>query len=214
MRPIKMAPRARRDPQRSLALPQWGGARRGAGRKPSTGAQTTQRRNVPHRAREVITRHTPVHVTLRMRHHVWNLRSRRSFDVVSSALAAGSLRRDFRVVHFGVEGNHLHLIAEADAPSALARGLNRMMGTRGPVLAGRYHAHVLRTPAEVRRAVRYVVGNHASHARRRGAPVGDAYVDPYASDAPREAAAQRSLWPSSISRPARSWLLRRGRPVM
>ncbi|HET9596917.1 MAG TPA: hypothetical protein VFP65_15115 [Anaeromyxobacteraceae bacterium] len=156
-----------------------------------------------------------------MREHVWNLRSRRSFDFVSTAIASASRRADLRVVHFGVEGNHLHLVAEADAAPALAngmravsirlaRGLNRMMGLRGPVLEGRYHAHVLRTPAEVRRAVAYVVGNHASHARRRGAPLADGYVDRYASGAPREAAAQGTLWPAPVSSPARSWLLRRG----
>jgi putative transposase len=35
----------------------------------------------------------------------------------------------------------------------LAKGMNRLMRRRGPVLEDRCHAHVLRTPAEVRRAV-------------------------------------------------------------
>ena len=45
-----------------------------------------------------------------------------------------------------------------------------MMGRKGPVLQDRYHAHVLRTPAEVRNALRYVLGNFESHAERRGEP--------------------------------------------
>jgi hypothetical protein len=51
----------------------------------------------------------------------------------------------------------------------IARGLNAMMGRTGPVFEDRYHAHVLRTPAEVRNALRYVLGNYSSHAARRGA---------------------------------------------
>lgn len=50
----------------------------------------------------------------------------------------------------------------------IARGPNAMMGRRGPVLEDRHHAHVLGTPAEARNAVRYAVGNFASHAARRG----------------------------------------------
>ena len=66
-----------------------------------------------------------------------------------------------RLCHYSVQGNHLHLVAEArDAASLgramkglgvrIARGLNGLMGTRGPVLADRYHARILRTPREVR----------------------------------------------------------------
>ena len=37
------------------------------------------------------------------------------------------------------------------------------MGKQGKRLADRYHAHVLRTPAEVRNAVHYVLKNHLKH---------------------------------------------------
>jgi len=40
-----------------------------------------------------------VHVTLRTREHVWNLRSRRSFAVIEAALHGIMPRPDFRVVH-------------------------------------------------------------------------------------------------------------------
>lgn len=86
-----------------------------------------------------------------------------------------------------------------------------MMGRHGPVLSDRYDAHVLRTPAEVRNAVRYVVGNYASHARRRGERIGDAWADPFSSaraKAPRTG--QLSLFAMPVTRPARTWLLARG----
>src|SRR5262249_21333371 len=45
----------------------------------------------------------------------------------------------------------------------VARALNRVMKKRGKRLADRYHAHVLRTPSEVRNAVEYVLRNHLKH---------------------------------------------------
>lgn len=128
-----------------------------------------------------------------------------------------------RVVHFSVQGNHLHLVCEAPSAKALAtgmkglsirlaRGLNRLMDGRGTVFADRYHAHILRTPAEVLHALAYVLGNFASHARRRGERVPEGWADPYSSagpDAGRDQAAwfRRDVAPNLTS-PPRSWLLR------
>jgi hypothetical protein len=129
---------------------------------------------------------------------------------------------DLRIVHFTVLGNHLHLIVEADGTRAfalgiralsirLARRLNEMMGRSGPVFPDRYHAHVLRTPAEVRNAVRYVLGNFESHAVRRGERASTkGWVDPFSSAAlkvPREA--QGSLFVEPATATATTWLLRR-----
>jgi putative transposase len=156
----------------------WGGRRKGAGRKAKG-----ERPGVSHRGRPVLPSRFPVHVTLRVLAHVWNLRSRRGFRVVERALALGGDRLGFRVCEFSVQGNHFHLITEAlDAPSLsramqglsvrLARGLNRMMGRMGKVLADRFHARILRTPTEVRRAVTYVRNNRAVHRARWSGPRG------------------------------------------
>lgn len=98
----------------------------------------------------------------------------------------------FRVTHVSVQGNHVHLIAEAQDRTALAsgmkafsirlaKGMNRLMERHGRVQEDRYHAHALRTPAEVRRAVAYATGNFESHARRRGEPVGEGFRDRFGS---------------------------------
>jgi REP element-mobilizing transposase RayT len=202
----------KRSPQTALALiPQfaWGGARDGAGRKPRG-----PRSGISHARQLEVDRHSPVHVTLRVREHVWNLRSRRCYAVFAAALRGVLARPDFRVVHFSLLGNHVHLVVEADDSGALARGmraltgsmamrLNVLMRTRGRVFADRYHAHVLRTPAEVSAALSYVLGNFASHARRRGEPAPDGFVDPYSSAAERGPDGE----PPPVSAP-RSWLLR------
>jgi REP element-mobilizing transposase RayT len=134
----------------------------------------------------------PLHVTLRMAPHVYNLRSRRSFRVIAAALRVGGDRFDVRVIEFSVQGNHIHLVVEAPDRRALARaiqglsiriakGLNRMMGRTGRVMGDRYHARVLRTPTEVRRAIHYVVANARKHAAQRGESYAPGFVDPYSS---------------------------------
>lgn len=142
--------------------PTHGGARRGSGPKPRS-----ERAGVSHHGRPEVTRRTPVHATIRVLPHVWNLRSRRVLGVVETALSGARTWREFRIVHFSVQGEHLHFIVEADGNRALsegmqgltvrlAKGLNRVMGRHGKVFADRFHAHVLDTPAEVRNALAYV----------------------------------------------------------
>jgi len=58
-----------------------------------------------------------------------------------------------------------------------ARRLNRLLGLRGAVFAGRFHARALATPREVRTALIYVLHN----ARKHGLPI--AKVDPLSSGA-------------------------------
>lgn len=203
--------------QQDLPLPLRGGKRRGAGRKPAA-----QRAGRSHAARESFGRAQPVHVTLRVADHVWNLRSQRSFRVFHRAVNGVRRVTGFRVVHFDVLGNHLHFIVEADGPRRLASGmraltirlalgLNAMMGRKGEVFPDRYHAHVLRTPAEVRNALRYVLGNFESHAERRGEPRSTkGWVDPFSSaarKAPRES--QLALFVDPATSGAQSWLLRK-----
>jgi putative transposase len=154
--------------QLQMKLPTWGGRRKGAGRKPNG-----ERAGVPHLNRQELLR-LPIHVNWRMRKHVWNLRAKRCFKRIEEAFWAACDRFGMRITHFSVQGNHIHLIVEAEDQECLSRGmqglgiriakkLNRVMGRSGSVLADRYFAHVLKTPSEVRRAVDYVLRNHIKH---------------------------------------------------
>ncbi len=198
-----------RDKQLALDLPTWGGRRDGAGRKPAG-----ERSGVSHACRPRLSRHHPVHVTWRMLPHVWNLRSRRAFRRIAAAFAAGCDRDGFRLIHFSVQGNHIHLLCEAADERQLARGLqglavriarglNAMMGRRGKVFADRFHAHVLTSPTQVVRAVAYVLGNYVVHALRRGEAVSAAAPDEYSSATPS------STGPPLVAAP-QTWLLRIG----
>ena len=95
----------------------WGGSRPGAGRSRTPGS------GVPHRPRPAITRHEVAHVTVRLRPVVATLRNGRSFRVVRGCLAAARERFGFRLVEFSLQGQHLHLVCEAEDRRSLARGM-------------------------------------------------------------------------------------------
>jgi hypothetical protein len=82
-----------------------------------------------------------------------------------------------------VQHDHLHLIAEAADRRALSRGVqglsirvaravNQQLVRKGSVFDDRYHARALRTPREVRLALRYVLLNARKHAHSRAGSAG------------------------------------------
>jgi REP-associated tyrosine transposase len=116
----------------------------------------------------------PVHVTLRAVRRLPSLRNQTIFLEMRRAFARAS-RAWFRVVHFSVQTNHVHLIVEADDKLALssgvsglsirfARAINGTLARRGRVWSDRYHARPLRTPREVRHGLVYVLMNWKKHA--------------------------------------------------
>jgi putative transposase len=178
--------RCRVSRQLELRLCSRGGARRGAGRKPNG-----RRAGVSHLRRPTVSRHHPQHVTLRVCRGLPVLRVRELFRAVLRALAQGNERFGFRLIHYSVQQDHVHLIAEASDRSALSRGVqglsvriaravNRQLGRTGSVFADRYHARALKTPQAVRVAVRYVLLNVRKH-DRSAVPKGS--VDPCSSAA-------------------------------
>jgi REP element-mobilizing transposase RayT len=172
-------------PQLTLRFRTHGGARSGAGRPRRPGA------GVPHLRRSRVRRGRPVHVTLRVRRGLPTLRQKRAYHAIYSAFVGGCRRFGFRLVHYSVQSNHLHLLVEAPDARALgramqglcvrlARKLNCVFSRTGSLFADRYHARSLGSPREVRNALRYVLGNARRHAvERRG--WFDGWLDPYTS---------------------------------
>lgn len=197
--------------QMQLQLPTWGG-RRKRKRRHAKGERRKLGR-VPHRRRPALSPKHPVLVTWRMLPHVWNLRSQRCFSRIRECFERGRDRFGFRLVHFSVQGNHLHLIVEALDERALARGmqglgvriakaLNRLMGRRGTVFADHYHARQLTSPTQVANTVTYVLLNFAHHfpdEARRANDLRDRFSSAW-RDGGRD--------PPVV--PARTWLLRVG----
>ena len=83
-------------------------------------------------------------------------------------------RADFRIVHYSIQSDHVHMIVEADDRKALERGmkgagsqiartLNKLWRRRGKVFRERFHDRVLKTLREVHNALKYVLNNHLKH---------------------------------------------------
>src|SRR3979490_1101102 len=161
--------------QLHLDLPKWGGPREGAGRPRTRPHPGLDGPGVPHLRRPDFPSRVPVHVTQRLQPGVGYLRGHRSARLIEQALREVRERTGVRVIHYSIQGNHLHLIVEADTPAALSRGmqglairlgrrLSALLARQGPVFADRYPSRPLKTPREVAFAVRYVLENHRRHA--------------------------------------------------
>ena len=158
-----------------------GGARVRSGPKPSG--------RVGHGARPRHPRYQPVHVTLRVRKGIPGLRRWHLYHVLREAFRKANWRDDWRLVHFSVQSNHLHLICEADDRRALTRGtqglairtakaLNKRLERKGKVFADRFHAVELSCPLQVKRTLVYVFANALGHGGGFHAA-----VDPFSSAA-------------------------------
>jgi len=76
-----------------------------------------------------------------------------------------------------------------------------VMGVRGRRVGDRYHEHILKTPTEVRNALRYVLGNRTHHLSQWGMAHLSGGTDPFSSLGPSVEALVLSPG---------SWLLREG----
>lgn len=96
---------------------------------------------------------------------------------IGEANRSAHLRGVFRIVHFSVQDNHVHLVVEARDSSALSRGVqglavrlarrtNRLLDIRGAFWASRFHSRELASPRAVRNALVYVLMNAKKHGIR------------------------------------------------
>jgi REP element-mobilizing transposase RayT len=161
----------KRPQQIELRFRARGGSRPGAGRKRSPSRLGL----LPHVARPRFDRNVPVHVTIRAVGGAPSFRTQRAAAIIFAEILRAS-SRGFRVVQFSVQGNHLHLIVEADDGVALSRGmqrlasrlarlLNALVSRRGSLWRDRYHRRDLATPRQFRNALVYVLFNHRRHAK-------------------------------------------------
>ena len=184
-----------------------GGARPGAGRPGGN--------RVTHHGRAAVDARHPLHVVLRILPGIWSLRSKTLFRQVRYAFIKVAEREGFRLIHFSVQGNHIHLIVEADNTEALSRAMQSMntriakrinarMARRGRVFDDRFFARSLRNPTQVANAIAYVLDNSSRHEVRRGlAAFATQEPDAFTSTALADSD------PPLVS-PPKTWLLRIG----
>lgn len=189
-------------------------------RKPDAGVSHAQRA-------ELEAQH-PVHVTLKVGRGLPSLRTRVAYEAVFWAFYKGRERAgrlahgEFRLVHYSVQNDHVHLICEARDRQSLSRGmqgltiriaraLNRVWQRTGKVFADRYHDRILTSPKEVRNVLRYVINNARKHLGRFLPGHPDLFSSGLWFDGWRDYVHDGQLLSSEgpIAR-ARSWHLRKG----
>jgi REP-associated tyrosine transposase len=165
----------------------WGGYRAGSGRKR---IPRDKRGYVPHIPRPKVTKSTPVHVTLRCVDQLPSLR-RKTHQRLIERVFARENRKGFRLIHFSIQTNHLHLIAEGDDTLALSRGiqrvaslvarrLNRRFKRKGRFFRERFDGKVIKSPKQMRNALKYVLLNHHKHRLESAHELVDGF-DPFSS---------------------------------
>jgi len=223
--PQQQPRRARRPRQLALEFRTWGGKRRGAGRPPQQGRGS--RAGVSHLRRPVHRKDWPLHVTVRLLPKAGYLRKRAIYTVLTRAFFAGRARFGFRLIHFSIQHNHIHFLAEAADRRALSRGmqglavrmaraLNKKLGLPGKVFADRYHSRAVTDPRQTRAALLYVLNNFRRHAVQRGERIPLHWVDAFSSaphfggwrDPPRRLE-EFAIGPPVTAAP-RAWLLDKG----
>jgi REP element-mobilizing transposase RayT len=163
-----------------------------AGRRPKG-----EKAGAPHKVRAEIDARHPLHVVLRVASAVAWLRTPKAYRAVRAALVTVLDRAvSFRIVHFSVQGNHLHLVCEASDRMALARGLqafqisaakhlNRECAKKerrkGQVFPDRYFAESIDSVRQVRHTLNYVLNNWRKHRQAGRYSLFDGRIDPYSS---------------------------------
>jgi len=192
----------------------WGGARKGAGRKKS------KHPGVSHLKREEFPEHHPVHVTMKLLPGLPSLRTQENFQALLEMFRKAQ-KETFRIVHFSVQDNHIHLIVEAAGLEGLSRGMrgltvrisrgfNKTWNREGTFFADRYFSRVLSTPTEVKRALGYVLNNHRRHANGRPVEKFDPFSSAALFDGWEEMEMMELVGEFRPLVPARSWLVKEG----
>jgi REP element-mobilizing transposase RayT len=146
-----------------------GGRRKGAGR-----TRKGNRDRVSHAKRPYFDKRWPLHVTLRVREGLPPLRHTVCLEVFRQVMQECAEQEGFRVVHWSVQSNHVHMIVEAEDQEALTRGMkrisirlakrwNKLWERKGAVFDDSYHFVSLDTPTQVRNALVYVLQSAKRH---------------------------------------------------
>jgi REP element-mobilizing transposase RayT len=150
-------------------------------------SRTTKNSKVAHETRPEVS--GPLHVVLRIKRGLPELRTPRALRRLEGAFRGGKEKNGFGLLHYNVERDHLHLVVEVRNKRKLSKGmqglsiriakaLNSMWKRRkGAVFADRYFAVALSTARQIWRTVRYVLNNGRKHGTWR---VKD-QPDPYSS---------------------------------
>jgi putative transposase len=130
---------------------------------------------------------------MRARVGLHGFRCQRILFAFAKAIAKANQRAlrpgEYRIVQFSIQGNHVHLLVEAEDRDALrsgsqglairfARAFNRVFQRSGKVWAERHDRRSIRSPRQLRNVLVYILQNHRKHLPSKDAAVS---LDPCSS---------------------------------
>lgn len=132
----------------------------------SPGGDTSE--SVEHRERARFSGRAPIHVTVPILGELPRLRTAATHAALCDVFRLGNDRFGFRLCHYALLNDEIRLIVEARDRMAMSRGmqgllirvskqLNRLWGRKGKVFGDRYRERMLKTPLDVREALRDVL---------------------------------------------------------
>src|SRR5687768_9311667 len=98
----------------------WGGKRLGAGRPNLSG-------QVNHMKRPSMNLKAPIHITLRLKERLPSIRNKSLLREFRESVKRAR-KQGFYILHFSIQRNHVHLLAETKDNQALARGMRALVG--------------------------------------------------------------------------------------
>jgi len=130
---------------------------------------------IPHIKREALPAKTPVHITIKINKEYKGLRNKTFLSITKLAIKKARLK-GLRVIYFTIQFDHLHLFIEPKNMRELSNGIRSLVCAMAErmrrhlkldklksFVKDRYHLHILKTPREVKNAIKYILGNTIKH---------------------------------------------------
>ncbi len=187
------------------------------------GPRRTKDSLVAHGSRPELKKGDVVHVTVKLKGGLPSLRRGKALEVVLAAIERVNEKGLVRIVEFSIQSNHVHLLVEASNSADLSSGmaslntglgmrLNRVWNRvgRGSVLRERFHMVIIRTPRQMRNALRYVLRNDVHHGLNLGTLDPCSSAPSFGGWAQRQGTQVQRVAASCVSAQPRTWLLKVG----
>lgn len=142
-------------------------------------------KGIRHIEREEIFRTTSLHLTIKVRSHKADIKSKLVLRALHHAILRAR-RKGLKIIHYTLEYNHIHLLVEASDKSVVHQGMqalgislskriNKIKGVTGSVYKHRYHLRKITSPRELKNVLHYIFNNGIHHSRTKS------ILDPYNS---------------------------------
>lgn len=130
-------------------------------------------RGIRHIARDEIKRLTVLHLTVKIDKTKAGLKNKEALKLLHKSILKAR-KQGLAIIHYTLERDHVHLMVEASNNAilgkgmqafgiTLSKGVNKIKSLKGRVFKTRYHFRKLKTSAEIRNALNYILGNAVKH---------------------------------------------------